>query len=332
MAFRPSTRALGGNFRGARPSRLAALGVALAFGFASTPASAQPQGAPPASADLEEARRRHDVGRALLEANPPDYNAALAEFMRAYELLAGHPRRYLELSNIGRCHQGLGQYDRAMEYYERYLREGEVRAEDRAQVEASIAALRDILGTLRIEVDVAGAEVWVDDRQVGAAPGRVRIPAGRHVVELRAPGHAPSRREVELASRQERALSFSLERLGRAGLRPVFFWVAAGLTVATAGVGAYWGARALAERGDVDARVASADEASRFSVTDVDRQRIGGLATTADAFFIGAAALGVGATVLAFLTDWGGARASGAPRASLLVVPQAPGVQLAGTF
>ena len=159
------------------------------------PASARAQTSSDATAvapdALAEARRRHAAGRSLLEANPPDYNAALAEFQRAYDLLEGHPRRYLELSNIGRCYQGLGQYDRAMEYYERYLREGGAQAEDRAQRHAVCAeprhrsrvcqqALRHIecLHMVRVADPhgaVAASGICARDGMQGKADGKVIV-------------------------------------------------------------------------------------------------------------------------------------------------------------
>jgi tetratricopeptide (TPR) repeat protein len=285
---------------------------------------------------LAEYRRRFAAGRALLEASPPDYNAALAEFQRAYDLLAGNPRRYLALSNIAHCYQALGQYDRAMEFYERYLREGGPEAEDRVQVEASIGALRDILGSLQIRVNVAAAEVWVDNRRVGSAPGEVRIPGGRHVVELRARGYAPSQQPVELASRQSVPLVFNLEALGSAGLRPTFFWITAGLAAAAVGTGAVFGGLALSARSDVDTRLQSANEMTRFSVSEDDARHIRTLSLTADVLYASGAALGIGATILLFLTDWNGGSREGAPRAAArrlpVVVPTSGGLQLVGTF
>ena len=69
------------------------------------------------------------------------YNAALAEFERAYQLLEGNPRRYLELKNIGDCHLGLGQTDAALDAYRRYLREGGASAENREDIEQRIRQL-----------------------------------------------------------------------------------------------------------------------------------------------------------------------------------------------
>ncbi|MEI8258472.1 MAG: tetratricopeptide repeat protein [Deltaproteobacteria bacterium] len=58
-------------------------------------AAASPSPDSPAMVEAREHRRR---GRALLDAGNP--NGAIAEFQRVYELLEGHPRRFMVLSNL----------------------------------------------------------------------------------------------------------------------------------------------------------------------------------------------------------------------------------------
>ncbi|MBI5512287.1 MAG: PEGA domain-containing protein [Deltaproteobacteria bacterium] len=301
-------------------------GATLAVILAAATAGAQ---------DLGPARQRHERAVALTQENPPNYNAALTEFEEAYRLLEGHPRRYVELRNIAECYQNLGQYDRALTAFQRYLQEGGPGAEDRPRYEAAIAALESTLGSFDIQVNLPSAEVWVDDRQVGVAPGRVRVPGGRHLVELRASGHSPSRQEAQVASRQTTPLAFTLEVLGRGGMAPVFFWSALGATAVTASVGAVFGVLALSARSDVNTRLASSDDATRFSVGPGDQQRITSLATTADILYASAGVLAVGTAVLYFITDFRGGRAApaqGSLRLRPLVGPGGLGVGLGGAF
>ncbi|MBU1694847.1 MAG: PEGA domain-containing protein [Verrucomicrobia bacterium] len=61
-------------------------------------------------------------------------------------------------------------------------------------------------GSVTVFSRLPDAEVFVDDQPVGAAPVELRLRAGRHVVEVRAADHSPSRREFELAP--DAALSF----------------------------------------------------------------------------------------------------------------------------
>lgn len=289
------------------------------------------------AATVAEGRRHFDQGRAFFDSN--NYDAALAEFERAYELLDGRPNRYVLLFNIGQCHERLFRYDEALRYYRRYVTEGGASARDRSAVEATVRTLEGLLATVRVTVNVPHAEVWVDERRVGSAPGEVQIPGGRHVIELRERGYLPARQEVQLPARATRDLAFSLEVVPRGrGVRPVFFWTTAGAAALSAAVGAFFGVRALVMRGDVDSRLA--DPAGRYEVSDEDRQDIRQSALAADISYGGAALLAVGATVLFFVTDWGRGRADGertpGARTSLGVAPLAygggAGLQLLGGF
>ncbi|MBK6532942.1 MAG: PEGA domain-containing protein [Deltaproteobacteria bacterium] len=255
-----------------------------------------------------EARVRHAAAVALMaqaSTNATLYNAALAEFERAYQLLEGNPRRYLELKNIGDCHLGLGQTDAALDAYRRYLREGGASAENREDIEQRIRQIEDTLGSVEVLTSAPGAEVWVDNRRVGTAPGTVRVPGGgQRVIEVRAPGHAASRQTVRVVSRQSLRLRFALEPIGFRGLRPAYFWVTAGLGGGAAITGAVFGLRALwlaprSTPGWATRRSPSASWSPPATATTSDR-----LALVADVFFASAALLAAGATVLAFVTDF----------------------------
>ena len=289
--------------------------------------------APAATAqDLAAARARHDRGVGMVGEQPPNYNAAITEFEEAYRLLAGHPRQYIELRNIAECYQNLGQYDRAITYLQRYLQEGGAGAEDRPRYEAALSVLESTMGTVEVATNVDRAEVWADNRLVGEAPGRVRVPGGRHVIELRAPGRSPARAEVDVVSRHTARVSIALDALGRRGITPAVFWIGLGATALVAGAGGAFGVQALTARADVDERLGSADAATRFSVGPADRQRIADLTQVADILYLSAGILAVGTTVVAFLTDFRGAPAE-QPRASRLRVaptlgPRAQGVSL----
>jgi hypothetical protein len=291
--------------------------------------SSAPSSPSPDTPAIIEAREHQRRGRGLIAAG--NYNGALAEFERVYALLEGHPRRYTALSNIGRCYQGLAQYDRAMEYYQRYLREGGDAAEDRAQVEAAITALDDLLGTLAVTVTVARAEVWSDGRLIGAAPGAIRLPGGRHSVEIRAPGFSPSRREIEIAAHQRLELRFALEPLGRR-LSPRWFWMGLAATGLSAVGGAAFGVAAVAARRDVDARLASPELSIRFTVSDEDTARIQAFARDADIFFAVTGALAVGTVVTLFLTDFHSTTEPSRPRAMWMVAPLATAGAIGAQF
>ncbi len=266
------------------------------------------------------ARVTFDRGVAFFESG--NYDAALVEFERTYEELSGHPRRYFVLDNIGQCHERLFRYDLALSYYRTYLNEGGPSAEDRAAVEASIRVLEGLLATLSLSSNVR-ADVWVDDRRVGSAPGVVLIPAGRHVVELRAPGHESIKREVSLSARQKLELDLVLPALERkAGLHPAYFWSGLALTSAAALGGAYFGVRARQRHDELSDKRTSC---GAICLLPSEREDVRRLAVTADVFFSGAAVLGVGTALVYFMTDFAGdARTEGTvtvARRSFVVEP-----------
>lgn len=324
MIFRPGPRrALGACL---------ALCLSLSLAVAGLPRSGLAQAR---SEGATEARTHVQQGEALFERE--NFDAALAEFERAYQLLEGHPQRYFVLFNIGQCHERLFRYDRALAYYQRYLDEGGPQAEDRATVEATMRALEGLLATLEIRVNVPRAQVWIDDREVGTAPGTIRVPGGRHTVELRAPGYLPSRQEIQVASRATERVSVTLERAGGVGgVSPGFFLGSAGIAVVAAGLGIGFGVAALGARSDALDRLD--DPVLRYQVGQGDRDDIDRLALTADIFFGVAALFGVGATVLLFLTDWGGhedapAEPAGATaRVRVLAGPASGGLELSVGF
>lgn len=113
-----------------------------------------------------EARRL--TGRAEASFAAGNFEAALVDFARSYELLERHARRYVVLNNLAVCHERLFRYHEALRYYERYLSEGAADAEDRKAVAAVLATLRSLLGTVQVDADVP-AEVWLDT-DGGSAP------------------------------------------------------------------------------------------------------------------------------------------------------------------
>lgn len=254
-----------------------------------------------AQANVEEARERVARGDELLER--ADYDAALAEFERAYEVLGEHPSRPLILFNIGRAHERMRRYDLALEYFQRYLDEAGPDAEDRDAVEATLRTLRGFLGVLVVDTNVP-AQIWVDGRRVGDAPGRVWVPGGLHTVEARAEGHADAREEVQLAPQSEVRLELELEALAESyeGVRPVFFrsFVAAAAVFAVAG--AAMGARALRLRSTYRDQLDDPVEGLRLGRQH--EREIQRFAVLADVFVAAAAATGITALVLAFVTDW----------------------------
>jgi hypothetical protein len=200
-------------------------------------------------------------------------------------------------------------------------------------VEATIATLERLLGTLVVRSNVT-VEIWADDRQVGVGPGEAQIPFGRHAVELRAAGFENVKLEVIVGAQQTTIVERTLEPLNTArGLEPWYFYGGAALTVGALGGGTYFGIRAVSE---YDAAIDRQERYGSMGNLVSDEERIRRLALTADIFFAGAAVLGVGSTLLYFMTDWQRETAEppGSQRLALapLVSSTAAGVGVKGTF
>lgn len=273
------------------------LAAALLWGASATLALAQePPPELPEPVKLAQAR-----GTALFEVH--NYEAALAEFAAAYRLLDGYPQQYLVLSNLALCHERKFRYVQAIESYERYLAEGGARVDDRAEVEASIARLESLIATVSIDSNVP-ADVWVDDRKVGRAPGTVRVSPGRHLVELRANLYESARQALDVEAGAALERRFELSRLSQfSGLGPGYFWTFAGLTAATLAVGVGFGVHALNLDADGHARAGRDRLLNRIE----DEAAVSRAASAADVLYASAAVLGASTIVLFFLTDWSAA-------------------------
>jgi hypothetical protein len=161
-------------------------------------------GAPPNPASSREAGKHFQRGVALF--NEADYNAALVEFKRAYEL-APNPH---VLYNVGQTNYQLQNYATAITAFEAYLAEAQP-ATHRAEVESTLETLRARVGRLEITADTPNVEVSVDDQPVGRAPFAkpVLVSVGRRKITATAEGRAPITRYVEVASGESVPLALS---------------------------------------------------------------------------------------------------------------------------
>jgi len=298
-----------------------------------TPAPApEPEGDPVA---VEQARQHFRQAVAFAEAG--DCGAAIVEFEAAYALVP----RPNALYNIAQCEERLFRYDLAIRFYERYLQEAPADAPDRPAVNAALSTLRNLLGIVTVHSNVP-AEVWVDDRLAGAAPGEVLLPSGGHSLELRAKGYIPARTEVRLVGRQRIELTLELEKAQTTvrvtettGLDPTLFWIGTGATAVTAVIGVVFAGRVVSLQEDA-LELPEQDPERSERREDVEDAEL-----TADIFFASAALLAVGTTIVAFVTDWDGEKppppgietgTTARLRVAPLVVRGGGGLQLGGAL
>ncbi|HEU4412650.1 MAG TPA: PEGA domain-containing protein [Polyangiaceae bacterium] len=184
-----------------------------------------------AAAPARPARAEGDAGAAKREAaehfqkgvrffHDGEYPSALVEFRRAHDLLPD----YRVLYNLGQTSRELKDHAGALAAFERYLAEGKgaIAPKRKRKVAGAIAELRAKVAELRVEVDVAGAELSVDDEPVGTAPlaAPITLNPGRRKVAARHAGYAPTQRFVDLAGADRVTVSLALTPLPRAAPEP----------------------------------------------------------------------------------------------------------------
>lgn len=263
--------------------------------------AAQPAAPAPIAADpavLEEARKHFRQGVAFASAG--NCSAAIVEFEEAYRLIP----RPNAIYNIAQCQERMFRYDLAIASYERYLEVAPPDAEDRPAVETALRTLGNLLGRVKVEVDIP-VEVWVDDRLAGEGPGEVYVPAGGHSLEVRAEGYIPARKEVRVVGKQQVIVQLTLIKAETTvqvtettGLDPTLFWIGVAATTVTAAVGGFFALRVQSLKDDAEAlpTVHPARVAAKRDVEDAE--------VTADIFFASTALLAIGTTIVAFVTDW----------------------------
>lgn len=166
----------------------ASLAVLLGLSIVVAAARAAAQESPDVEALIHEGRglrdRREDA-------------AALAVFERAWAL-APTPR---VRAMIALAEFALGRWTDA----DAHLREALAHEADpwitrnRELLESSVRTVDGHLATLEVRTNVAGAELWVNDRRAASLPSApLRLAPGTTVIEVRAAGHLTTRRTVTL--------------------------------------------------------------------------------------------------------------------------------------
>ena len=168
-------------------------------------ASAKPEAKVDAKTD---AARHFKRGLELFDDN--DFQGALIEFQRAYQIVP----TYQVLYNIGQVRFQLQDYAGALKSFERFLTEGgdKVPADRRAELERDIAKLRARVAT--VEVTTArGAMIYVDDVAMGTAPlsAPLQVSSGRRRLRAVVAGSPPSEKILELAGGDSTRIELPIE-------------------------------------------------------------------------------------------------------------------------
>ena len=202
--------------------RVAAL--VLASLLTAGPVLAQPRPAGPAatpSTDVrsqlpETARKAWDAAKQLADAK--DYKGALVELQRAYDL-SQNPR---VLYNVGAIEKLLTHYARAVDAWERELREGagKLTPQETAELKNAISIVQQFVTTIDVTANEPDATLFIDDYAVGKTPfaAPVKIDVGKHTLKLTKDGFVDAVKQVDVASGQRTPVSFTLEPKNKTAL------------------------------------------------------------------------------------------------------------------
>jgi hypothetical protein len=201
-------------------------------------------------ATLKEAKERFE--RALTLYDDHDYDAALVEFHRAYDLAPS----YKILYNIAKIERVQNKYSAALTNFQRYLELGgaEVPADRRDEVQKEVAVLKTRVAFLTIKTNVDGADVYIDDDPIcseravastciGKTPlqAPVIVNPGRRKVSISKRGYITAASGVSVAGGDTVAVNLELVDIRPKAVdngprdRAIVSWVATGVLAAGAG-------------------------------------------------------------------------------------------------
>jgi len=189
--------------------------LVLAMTSSSAVVAAEPAAPAGSAASTTEARERFQRGVALYREG--SFDAALAEFRRAYELAPN----YKVLYNLAQVQVERHDSVAALSLFGQYLQQGgsDLDAERRAQVERDMQSLRGRVADLTVESNVVGAQLSIDGVEAGTLPlaGPVQVNSGVRQITLVKPGYQSVSKSLTIAGAQPLKLSLPLQPLdGRA--------------------------------------------------------------------------------------------------------------------
>ena len=192
---------------------VAAAGAAHADSASARPASKRP--APLAQSLAGSAKESFDSAQVLV--NNGDFGGAFAKFGQAYDL-SRDPRL---LFNMAVCQRNLHDYARMQQLLTRYEREAadSMSPKDKADVDGALAAIHNLVGTVRLSVSEPDASLAIDGEAAGTTPiaDPIALNLGKHMFAVRKDGFEPAQQEVDVVGGNETPLSITLVAHHEAG-------------------------------------------------------------------------------------------------------------------
>jgi tetratricopeptide (TPR) repeat protein len=126
--------------------------------------------------------------------------------------------------NIGSAYEEIGETPSALRWYRDYLRRDPAAA-DRAQVEAKVAELEEVLkqrGVQQVTISSVPpkANLSVDGKPVGTTPWTGELPPGPHRLGFSLPGHQAASATIQLAPEHARDVSIEMRPETRTATPP----------------------------------------------------------------------------------------------------------------
>lgn len=340
------------------------LGLVAAGVLASAPvlgqgakAGAAPQ---PAASDVAtRVQKLYDDG--AFWADKGQYEKARALFEEAFKLDA----RPQIAANLGNAELEVGKPREAAEHFDYFFRE------DKTATPAERAAIQDLqkkalakIGTLRVTVDVEGAEIFIDGRSVGKSPiaSPIYVDPGNYTIEAKAPGRVPASRLAALTAGANLPIDFKLAPAGDTSPGPVgpsivppppleqtwrkpLMYTSIGLGVVGLGVGIGLSLAANSKNNAVEderyylqMRPSTGDVICPDGIEKEPCQKLNGLVDTRDGFVAGAvvgytlAGVGAAGAIALVLTTPKSVKAEEKKAATVMVVPTLSGLVAFGRF
>jgi hypothetical protein len=159
---------------------------------------------------LEAAAERHFVRGQKLH-NEGLFQEAIAAYQEAYRLKP-HPN---VVYNVGQAYERLLQYQDAVVWFERYLREGGPNATYRVVVQNRLRVLRGLPARIHVECLPQGTASLIDPDGVverAETPAEFRIKAGRYTLRVTKDGYIAQERRLNAEIGQPYFYQFTLEQ------------------------------------------------------------------------------------------------------------------------
>ena len=193
---------------------LAAVTLASPFAAGQAAEAKGPRTAPLAESLSGSAKDAYESARVLL--NNRDWPGAFNKFQEAYEV-SKDPRL---LFNMAVCARDMKAYARTQQLLLRYEHEAgsSLSAEEISTVDAALATIRTLVGSVKVEVNEDGAALALDGVPAGITPlsAPLVVDMGKHALTVTKPGFDTVNRSIDVAGGGQMVLALTLVARPRA--------------------------------------------------------------------------------------------------------------------